>query len=161
MAVHALLFPDPPRRIPAHRWLGVVLRTIHIAAFGILLGGHVFDVPASRLVPFLVVAIASGAGLMALELWATCLWLAMGKGVAVVAKLIVIALVPFFWNARVPLLLAVVVIASIAAHMPSRLRHRIVVPGLDPRHAAIAATLVRDAAARRADGSDAYATGRD
>ncbi len=130
-AVSRALFPDPPRRIPAHRWLGVIFRTAHIASFGILLGGHVFDVPSSRLVPFLVAALATGAALMALEVASTCLWLAMGKGIAVLVKLALIALIPFFWDARVPLLLAALVIASVGAHMPSRLRHRIVLTALD------------------------------
>lgn len=118
-----LLFPDPPRRIPAHRWLSVALRTAHLMTFGALLGGHVFDIDHARLVPFLVATILTGAGLMLLELGSTCHWLFMGKGLAVSLKLLLLLAVPLFWEQRVAILMAVVVVASVAAHMPSRLRH--------------------------------------
>jgi hypothetical protein len=119
----AWLAPEPPRRIPGHRWLGVVLRTVHIVAFGVLLGGHAFEVEADRLVPFLALAIASGVALALLELAATCAWLLMGKGLAVLLKLGILGLVPVFWEQRLALVVLTVIVASVAAHMPSRLRH--------------------------------------
>jgi hypothetical protein len=121
--IRGVLFPDPPRRIPGHRWTGVVLRTVHLAAFGILLGGHAFDVDAGRLEPFLVVTVASGAAMMLLEMASTCAWLFLVKGMAVLGKLALLLLVPVLWDHRVTILLLVVVVASVAAHMPSRLRH--------------------------------------
>jgi len=60
---------------------------------------------------------------MALELFKTARWLVLGKGLAVLLKLGLLLLVPVFWEARLPLLLAVTVIASVGAHMPSRYRH--------------------------------------
>ena len=130
MRVRPLLFPDPPRQIPRHRVLGLALRTAHLTSFGALLGGHLFDVDAARLMPFLMATIASGLGLMALELASTWAWLFMGKGVAVLLKLLVLLMVPVFWEYRVPLLLLTVAVASIGSHMPSRFRHRLVVPGM-------------------------------
>jgi len=121
--LQTLLFPDPPRRIHGHRWLSVSLRTAHLITFGTLLGGHVFEIDHSRLVPFLVATILTGAGLMLLELASTVHWLFMVKGLAVSLKLLLLLLVPFFWEQRVAILLAVVIVASVAAHMPSRLRH--------------------------------------
>jgi hypothetical protein len=47
--------------------------------FGALLGGHLFAGDPARLMPFLIATIASGLGLMALELASTCAWLFMGK----------------------------------------------------------------------------------
>ena len=132
------LFPDPPRRVPGGRLLGVALRTGHLAAVGTLLGGHVFDVEAERLVPALVGAVVSGAGMMALELASTCNWLRRVKGVAALAKLGLLTLVPVLWDERVALLLAVTVVAGIASHLPARFRHAPVFsgrqPGCDARH---------------------------
>jgi hypothetical protein len=130
VGVRSVCFPEPPRRIPQHRALGVALRTAHLMTFGALLGGHFFAVDASRLVPFLIATIASGLGLMALELASTCTWLFMGKGVAVVLKLLVLLMVPVFWEYRLPLLLLTVAVASVGSHMPSRFRHRLAVPGM-------------------------------
>jgi len=57
----ALLFPDPRRRLPHSRWWNIGARTVHLAATGILLGGHVFGADAGTLMPLLWVAIATGA----------------------------------------------------------------------------------------------------
>jgi hypothetical protein len=115
--------PRQPRRLPHERAWNVALRTLHLMAFGVLLGGHVWGVPAEALWPALGLTVASGAALMGLELYREPRWLFLGKGLMVLAKLAVLLLVPVFWEARVPLLLLVVALASVGAHMPSRYRH--------------------------------------
>lgn len=120
---HAWLFPEPQRSLPYARGISIALRTLHIAAVGILLGGHMFDVAAPRLLPWLYLSILSGAGLVGLEVYGSCKWLYQGKGVCVVLKLILIGAVPLFWEQRVWLLLAALVIASISSHMPGRFRY--------------------------------------
>ncbi len=121
-AVRRVLLPDPPRRVPGHRPLSIALRTAHLITFGILLGGHVLDVDPSRLLPLLYWTIVTGAALMALELASTCAWLFMGKGIAVLAKLLLLSMIPLVWEHRVGILLVVVVIGSVGSHMPSRFR---------------------------------------
>jgi len=128
--VKSLLFPNSPRRIPRHRALGLALRTAHLMTFGALLGGHFFNVDSARLMPFLLATIASGVALLALELASTCAWLFMGKGLVVLAKLLILAMIPFFWEYRVFLLLLTVAVASVGSHMPSRFRHRCLFPTL-------------------------------
>jgi hypothetical protein len=118
-----LLFPDPPRLLPQARAISIALRTLHIAAIGILLGGHVFAVPAARLVPWLALSIASGAGLIGIELYSSAKWLYQGKGVMVMIKLLLIVAVAVFWEQRVWLLLAALVIGSVGSHMPGRFRY--------------------------------------
>jgi hypothetical protein len=123
MGLQALLAPDPPRRIPGHRVMSVSLRTLHLVTFGILVGGHVFDIDPSRLIVALAATIASGSGLVALELLSTFDWLRTVKGLAVVVKLLLLALIPAFWEQRVAILIAAVVFASVVSHMPGRFRH--------------------------------------
>ena len=129
--VRNLLCPVPPRRIPGRRALGIALRTAHLSTFGALLGGHVFGVDAARLRPFLAATVLSGVLLVVLELASTCQWLLEGRGLAVLAKLAVLAAIPAFWEQRVPLLLAVVVIGSVGSHMPAQFRHRSFLPDLE------------------------------
>lgn len=106
------------------RGLSLLLRTVHLVSFGILLGGHTFAIDADRLLPALYLTIASGIGLMALEIYAIGPhWLFMGKGGAVLLKLLILLAVPYAWDYRLPLLLLVVVIASVGSHMPGRYRH--------------------------------------
>jgi hypothetical protein len=130
------LFPEEMRFLPGARAWSVAFRTLHLAAFGVLLGGHAFAVDAEKLLPSLLLTILSGIALIALELYAEGLyWVFLGKGITVLLKLGILLAIPFFWEARVLLLLLVVGIASVGSHMPARFRHyslfhgRAIVPG--------------------------------
>jgi len=122
-SISALLFPDPRRRLPHSRWWNIAARTVHLGATGILLGGHAFGAESGALMPLLWVAIVSGAAMVAIELFPTAHWAHQVCALVVYAKLGVLCLVPFLWEQRVPLLLAVVVLASVGAHAPRRVRH--------------------------------------
>lgn len=123
MNLRSLFLPEPRRRLPYARAWNVGARTVHLAATGTLLGGHVFGVAADTLLPWLGVAIASGAVMLAVELYTSFDWLAQVGGLAVVLKLALLCVIPFAWPARVPILFVVVVIAGVGAHMPGRFRH--------------------------------------
>lgn len=124
------LFPDQIRILPAARAWSISLRTLHIAAFGMVLGGHAFAVEAGKLLPWMWVTILSGVGLVVLELYSGGLyWLFLGKGISVLVKLTLLLLIPLFWEQRMPLLLLVVGIASVGSHMPSRFRHYSILHG--------------------------------
>lgn len=122
-ACRAVLFPDPPRAIPHARLLNVSCRTVHLAAFGLVLGGHAWGIEADRLLPPLWITVGSGVALMALELLASARWLLEGRGLLVLLKLGLLLLVPLAWEHRLPILLAVVGVASVGSHMPARFRH--------------------------------------
>ena len=108
---------------PRRAW-NIVWRTIHIAVSGVLVGGHVFSVPPERLTPILLLVVATGLVLMAIEAWPFRMaWLFEGRALMVFAKLAVLALIPFAWPQRVPLLFVVIAIASVGSHMPGRFRY--------------------------------------
>ncbi len=123
MDLRALFLPEPRRRLAHARAWNVGARTIHLAATGLLLGGHFFGVEADTLLPWLYVAIASGAVMLAVELYSSLDWLTEVGGLAVVLKLALLCAIPFAWSARVPLLFAVVAVAGIGSHMPGKYRH--------------------------------------
>ena len=106
----------------ARAW-NIGLRTAHIAAMGILLGGHAFDVTPSRLLPGLWACIITGIVLAALEVGNSLVWFHQGRGLMTLGKLVLVAAVPFFWEYRLPILLSVVVIGSVGSHMPARFRY--------------------------------------
>jgi hypothetical protein len=119
----AALCPDPPREIPHSRFLNVSCRTVHLAAFGLLLGGHGWGVEADRLLVALWATIGSGLALMLLECLPSARWFFEGRGLLVLLKLGLLLLVPLLWEYRLSLLLAVVAVASVGSHMPARFRH--------------------------------------
>lgn len=111
------------------RFWNIALRTAHIAAMGILLGGHAYDVPASRLLPILGCTLGTGIALGAVESGGRLLWFHQGRGLMTLGKLVLVACVPWFWEYRLPILLVVLGLASVGSHMPARFRYYSVVYG--------------------------------
>jgi hypothetical protein len=109
------------------RWLNIALRTAHIAAMGVLLGGHAFDVAPERLKPSLWLTIVTGLALVAVEAGPRLLWFHQGRGLMTLTKLALVCIVPLAWDYRLPIMLVVVAIASVGSHMPARFRYYSVV----------------------------------
>ena len=105
------------------RLWNILLRTAHIAAMGVLLGGHAFDVHRERLMLSLWLTIGTGVALAAVEAGPRLLWFHQGRGLMTLAKLLLIAAVPFLWDQRLAILLGVVVLASVGSHMPAQFRY--------------------------------------
>lgn len=125
-AVARFLEPRPARDFRGKRWVNITLRTAHIATFAALVGGHVFDVPADELRPWLYGAIASGAAMMAIQLHASFLWLRQIRGAVILLKLAMLCAIAVWWQARVPILFAVIVISSYMSHMPGKYRYWVI-----------------------------------
>jgi hypothetical protein len=111
------------RSVPHARTINVLLRTAHIMATGVLLGGHIFGAPNESLRLLLYLAIATGAGMIFLDAYATPQYFFEGRFLALGAKLGLLCVIPLAWNYRVPLLIVAVAAASIGSHMPGRFRH--------------------------------------
>jgi len=114
---------DCLRLLTSGRAWNIALRTAHIAAMGILLGGHAFDVPRERLLLSLWLTIGTGVGLGVLEAGPGLLWFHQGRGLMTIVKLALVGAVPVFWEYRLPILLVVVAIASVGSHLPARFRY--------------------------------------
>lgn len=118
-----LFAPEQPRSIPYGRVWKITLRTAHLMVISVLVGGHAFSAPVGALRPLLYVAIATGAGMMILEAYPSLHFIFEGWGLLLLSKLALLCCIPFAWKQRVPILLAVVAIASVASHMQGRFRH--------------------------------------
>ncbi len=113
----------PYRKLKRGRVLNIGFRTAHIGVTGILFGGHVFDVPKDRLLMWLGLSILTGAALVAVEAYPRLRWFYQGRGAAVMGKMLLLCLIPWLWDYRVPILAVVMVIASVGSHMPARFRY--------------------------------------
>ena len=105
------------------RLWNIAVRTAHIVAAAGLFGGHVFGVHAEQLLWWLYATIFTGAVLMLLEAYPNLSWCYQPRGACVLVKLILLMTIPWFWDYRVPILVAVLIIASVGSHMPRRYRH--------------------------------------
>ena len=118
-----ILFPQQPRVLPHARGWNIAFRTVHIGVTGVLFGGHVFDVPAERLLIWLYLSFFSGLCLIVIEAYPSCRWFHQGRGVVVLFKLMLLGIIPVLWDYRVEILSVVIVVASVGSHMPSRFRY--------------------------------------
>ena len=109
--------------LSASRGLNIALRTAHIGAIGALFGGHVFAISADRLLPFLDLSILTGIVLLIVEIYPTWRRIFEVRTAMVAAKLLLLCLIPWLWTYRVPILIAVIIIASVGSHMPRRYRY--------------------------------------
>ena len=111
-------------RFPAWRrgW-NIGFRTAHIGVTSVLFGGHVFGIAAQQLLPWLYLTILTGGVLTILEAWPSWRWCFQARGVMPIAKVLVMCLVPWLWNYRIAILIAVIVLGSVGSHMPRRFRH--------------------------------------
>lgn len=105
------------------RALNIALRTAHLGAMATLVGGHAFGVAPERLTIALIWTLGTGVALASVEAGLRFLWFHQIRGLMTLAKLLLLALVPLLWDLRFPLLLGVVVLASVGSHMPSRFRY--------------------------------------
>ena len=122
-AAKELLFPWPPRSLRCARPVQVALRTVHVAAMALVLGGLAFGVPDAGLHAAGIVTVASGVGLLAVELARTGVFLYTGAGAASILKLALLGLGFAFPVARFELYLAATLLASVGSHMSGRWRH--------------------------------------
>lgn len=120
---YRLFQPAQPRSIPYGRACKITLRTAHLMATSVLVGGHAFSAPVSALRPWLYVAIVTGLGLIVLEAYPSLHFVFQGWGLLLLGKLALLCCIPFAWKQRFPILLAVVALAAIGSHMPARFRH--------------------------------------
>lgn len=121
---------DAVRRRPRYgRAVNIALRTAHIGVTGVLCGGHVFGIPPQQLKSWLFGAIVTGGLLTAVEAFPHVHWLCQGRGLFVLAKLVLLSLIPWLWDYRVAILAAVVALASVGSHMPAKFRYYSVLHG--------------------------------
>ena len=106
-----------------HRACNIILRTAHICTCSVLMGGHLFGIEPGWILPWTYAAILTGAALLFLEAYPGWRYTCEGRGLMVLAKLALLALVPLAWGARVPILFGVIVLGSIGSHMPRKYRH--------------------------------------
>ena len=120
-------FPPQVRYFPLRRTVRIGLRTLHILTAGTFVGGHIFAQPADILMPWFIAAMVTGFLLLLTDLYASCAFLCEMRGIAVLAKLLVLGSVAVFPESALILLVSVVMIGAVSSHLPKRYRHHVMV----------------------------------
>ncbi|WLT32175.1 hypothetical protein [Geothrix sp. PMB-07] len=122
-SLRSLLLPDQPRSFAWARPAQLALRSLHIAVMALVVGGLPFGADFHRLRIAILMTVASGVLLMAIDLAKDAAFLLQGSGVALLVKLALLGLGLLQPEARLPWYLAATLVASIGSHMPGAWRH--------------------------------------
>jgi hypothetical protein len=121
--LRVLLFPESPRHFPWARPAQLVLRSVHIAAMALVVGGLPFGAGFQALRGPILLTLLSGVLLFAIDLARDMAILTQGSGVAVLLKLALLGAGVLQPAARLPWYLAATLVASVGSHMPGAWRH--------------------------------------
>jgi len=119
------------RKVTLSRLAQVALRSLHIAAMGMVLGGLWLGGGFERLRTAILLTVASGLLLAVIDLAKGPDYLRQGSGAALLLKLAMLGLGNVFAGARLECYLAATLVASIGSHMPGAWRHFTLFGGTD------------------------------
>ena len=119
----SLFSPSPQRNFKGQRWVRISLRTAHLIGMAFLVGGTAqghapADQPAA-----LWATLVSGLLFIAIEVFNTGVWLVQLSGLAVMAKVLLLAAAVAAPGSGVTLLVIAIVIGGISSHMPGKYRY--------------------------------------
>ena len=116
---------DSPKKKRAAwaRSLDIALRSLHIGAVGILLGGVIFNQPLDTLHYWGGWAVLTGLGLVATEVHHSWRWPYQGRGVMAMLHIGCVAVLHVWLHYAVQLMWAALIIGAVGSHMPRNLRH--------------------------------------
>jgi hypothetical protein len=124
-----LIFPETTRNFPYQRLVLDLLRSTHILCVSILLGGLYFLPDAAQLKYWLAGVIASGCGLLAVEIYRSGAVLFEVRGITVLSKLALLLYLPQLpVSSQIVLLMLLVFVSSLSSHSSRRIRHHSLLP---------------------------------
>lgn len=115
--------PEDHPSIPGARALQVLLRSLHIVAMALVLGGIARGADFEALRTPILWTILSGVLLLVVDLARRCLRLSQGSGALLLLKLGCLGLGNLFPASRLEWYLAATFLASIGSHMSGDWRH--------------------------------------
>jgi hypothetical protein len=123
-ALARLLFPEQARHVPGERWINIGLRCAHLVGVAGSGAGLFFGVDPQRWSPFWLLAVATGAALVALYVGVSGRWLLQAKGLVISFKLSLLLLGLALPDWRPAIFVALIVISGLIAHAPAAVRNR-------------------------------------
>lgn len=122
-SLRKLFLPPSPRSFPWARPVQLLLRSLHIAAMALVVGGLPFGADFQQLRGAILLTVLSGGLLFAIDLVKDPAFLTQGSGVALLLKLGLLGMGLLQPAARLPWYLAATLVASVGSHMPGAWRH--------------------------------------
>ncbi|MEE8339328.1 MAG: hypothetical protein V3R56_04235 [Xanthomonadales bacterium] len=105
------------------RWSKISLRTLHLLAVAGVGGGVLFALDKDLWINYWWLALVSGVLMMLLDIAANPIWMVQVRGVVILFKLILLALLGINpgWDSF--LLAVIIIISAVISHAPGKLRY--------------------------------------
>jgi hypothetical protein len=116
-------FEPGMNRTTVKRWSKISLRTLHLLAVAGVGGGILFALEKDLWVNYWWLALVSGVLMMVMDIAANPVWMVQVRGVVIIVKLILLALMVSYpaWGSL--LLLVIIIISAVISHAPGKLRY--------------------------------------
>lgn len=111
------------RDFPGRRWLGVGLRAAHLAGV-VGVGAGLLVAGAAPSVLFVLLMVASGIAMAALDAWSNPCWLQECAGLSLLVKFALLGWFVVDAAARPSLFWLILLFSVVFAHAPASFRHR-------------------------------------
>ena len=118
-----VILPERPRAFRYRRGLKIVLRAAHVFCASVLTGGTLLAVAPSQISPWLTATAISGLSIVLLDLHESGAFLVQLRGVLVLAKIGLLASLPWLAPWRAATFAAILVISVLSSHAPSSVRY--------------------------------------
>lgn len=122
-SVTGWLLPAEPRELPGRRAIKILLRSAHVLTAAVLLGAHLLEVDPARAQPWLHATLLSGLLILLLDLHESGAFLLQVRGLVVLTKLGLVAVLPWTGDWAGWLLAGMVVVSVVSSHAPGRVRY--------------------------------------
>ena len=129
MDLFRVVFPRHNRHFRGKRWLNIGLRTAHLLGVAGVGGALFGGVALAAWLPYLNLTLATGASLMALELWTSGIYLLQVRGQATLVKVALLAALPLAPGLEAAGVAVAIVISGVISHAPASVRYYSVLHG--------------------------------
>ena len=123
MSIKRILFPEHSRSFYGKRWFDISLRTIHLIGLLGVSGGVLFNAEQSLWYPYFLTTILSGVAMVLLSLWSNANWILQNRGLIIIAKVVILLLLPVLPGYEQYLLMIIVIMSGFSSHAPARFRY--------------------------------------
>jgi len=110
-------------RTTVKRWSKISLRTLHLLAIAGVGGGILFALEKDLWLNYWWLALVSGVLMMLMDIVSNPVWIVQVRGLVILLKLILLALLGInpAWDSI--LLLVVIILSAVVSHAPGKLRY--------------------------------------
>ena len=127
--IRTLLFPKNTRHIKHRRLILNVLRSAHLLAISILVGGVFFHIEKTLITPWLIATVVTGISMFLLDIYESGAALFEVRGASILLKTGLLLCIPLVESSsQFLLLLLVIIFSSFISHSTKRIRHTMLLP---------------------------------